>query len=238
MDRPRSVIKQRKTQIALGLILLLSLALRVQGLDWDGGNFYHPDERSIYMRAECMHITLTERAGWQSCQNRDFPLDEPGWPNFGTFFDKDASPLNPHWFPLGSIIIYLLVGARFVLEIFNQEVRLQDLAMVGRLCAAIVDTVSVGMLFYLGRRVFDQKVAFLASALMAVMVINIQVSHFYRPESFIMLLALIAFWWMFNVIEKQRLIDHLVLGIVIGVTFSFRGSSVPIFAPLAVLYRT
>ncbi len=236
MDRPRSVIKQRKTQIALGLILLLSLALRVQGLDWDGGNFYHPDERSIYMRAECMHITLTERAGWQSCQNRDFPLDEPGWPNFGTFFDKDASPLNPHWFPLGSIIIYLLVGARFVLEIFNQEVRLQDLAMVGRLCAAIVDTVSVGMLFYLGRRVFDQKVAFLASALMAVMVINIQVSHFYRPESFIMLLALIAFWWMFNVIEKQRLIDHLVLGIVIGVTFSFRGSSVPIFAPLAVLY--
>ena len=38
------------------LILVLALALRLQGLDWDGGRFYHPDERSIYLRAECMHL--------------------------------------------------------------------------------------------------------------------------------------------------------------------------------------
>ena len=61
----------------------------MQGLDWDGGNFYHPDERSIYMRAECMHLTLTEQPGWQSCQNRDFPKDAPGLPGVSVFFDKD-----------------------------------------------------------------------------------------------------------------------------------------------------
>ena len=71
---------------------------------------------------------------------------------------------------------------------------------------------------------------------MGLMVINIQVSHFYRPESFVMLLAIMAFWWMLNVVEKRRLVDHIALGLVIGVTFAFRGSSAPILAPLGLTY--
>lgn len=236
MNNSRALIKQRKTQIILGLILLLSLALRMQGLDWDGGNFYHPDERSIYMRAECMHLTLTEQPGWQSCQNRDFPKDAPGLPGVSVFFDKDASPLNPHWFPLGSIIIYLLVAVRFGLDFFMEEIRLQDLATAGRIIAALVDTISVAFLFFLGRRLFGVATGLFAAALMGLMVINIQVSHFYRPESFVMLLAIMAFWWMLNVVERRRLVDHIALGLVIGVTFAFRGSSAPILAPLGLTY--
>ena len=222
--------------VLLVLIAAIALGLRLDGLDWDGGRFYHPDERSIYLRAECMHLALTEDPGWAGCQNRDFPRDEPGFPGLATFFDKDASPLNPHWFPLGSIIIYLLVAVRFIIDPFMDQVRLQDLASAGRTLAALADTASVVLLFFLGRRLFGPAVGLLAAALTAFTVVNIQVTHFYRPESFVILLALAAFWWMFNVLEHGRRRDHLILGLVIGVTFAFRGSSMPILAPVGLTY--
>lgn len=218
------------------LITVAALGLRMNGLDWDGGSFYHPDERSIYLRADCMYRVLTESPGWDSCQNRDFPQDTPGFPGPGTLLDKDASPLNPHWFPLGTIIIYLLVGIRFLMEPFMDQVRLEDLASAGRALAAFVDTASVVLLFFLGRRLFGQGAGLLAAALGAFTVFNIQVTHFYRPESFVVLLALVAFWWMLNVLERGRLRDHVVLGLVIGTTFAFRGSSLPILAPVALTY--
>ena len=218
------------------LIAVAALGLRMNGLDWDSGSFYHPDERSIYLRADCMYRVLTESPGWASCQNHDFPQDTPGFPGVSTFMDKDASPLNPHWFPLGTIIIYLLVGIRFLMEPFMDQVRLEDLASAGRALAAFVDTASVVLLFFLGRRLFGQGAGLLAAALGAFTVFNIQVTHFYRPESFVVLLALVAFWWMLNVLERGRLRDHVVLGLVIGTTFAFRGSSLPILAPVALTY--
>ncbi len=224
-------------QLALLLVVvILALVLRLQGLDWDGGNFYHPDERSIYLRAECMHLVLTEGDGWRNCQNHDFPLDEPGFPSLTTLLDKDASPLNPHWFPLGSIIIYLLVGIRFLLEPFMDQVRLQDFAAAGRALAAFADAASVALLFFLGRRLYGQGAGLLAAALFALTVAAIQTTHFYRPESFVILLALAAFWQMLNAHERRRWRDHLLLGLVIGVTFAFRGSSLPILAPVALVY--
>jgi YYY domain-containing protein len=218
------------------VIVGLALGLRLQGVDWDDGNFYHPDERSIYMRADVMYRTLTDAPGWELSANPDFPLDTPGFPSVGTLLDKDTSPLNPHWFPLGTIILYMLVGVRFLLEPFMDQVRLQDLASAGRIMAAIADAGSVLVMYYLGSRLFGRSVGLLSSVLLALSVINIQVTHFYRPESFVILLVLASFWWMLNVLERGRLRDHLLLGFIIGVTFAFRASSLPILAPLAITY--
>ena len=220
----------------LFLIVLLALGLRLQGIDWDGGSFYHPDERSIYLRAEQMFDTLTDAPGWEANANRDFPLDTPGIPSFGTFFDKDASPLNPHWFPLGSIIIYILVAVRGLLELFMDQVRLQDLASAGRTIAALVDSGSVLLMYFLGRRLYSRSTGLLASALAALAVINIQLTHFYRPESFVILLTLASFWWMLNVLERGRVRDHLGLGLVVGLSFAFRSTGLPLLFPLAATY--
>jgi YYY domain-containing protein len=219
------------------IIAAVALGLRLQGIDWDEGSFYHPDERSIYMRADAMYDTLTEAPGWESKQNHDFPLDSPGFPGPLTFFDKASSPLNPHWFPLGSIIIYILVAVRaFILEPFMEQVRLQDLASAGRTIAAIADAGSVLLMYFLGRRLFGLRVGALASVLMAFTVMNIQLTHFYRPESFVILLALGTFWWILNVLEKGRRQDHIFLGLMIGLTFAFRGSSAPILLPVLGAY--
>ncbi len=217
-------------------ILLAASALRLYGLDWDGGSFYHPDERSIFLRAEQMHRTLIDEPGWQGYANRDFPLDEPGFPSPATLFDADRSPLNPHWFPLGSIIIYLLVGVRFLLEPFMEQVRIDDLAIAGRTIAALIDTAAVLMLYALGARVFGRGVGLLAAVLGAFAAFGIQLAHIYRPEPFVVLLALASFWAMLNVLERKRRRDHLYLGLIIGLSFAFRSTSLPLLIPLAVTY--
>ena len=233
----RWLTRGRALMLAPFLIAAVALFLRLQGIDWDGGNFFHPDERSIYLRADQMYRTLTDAPGWQASANRDFPIDTPGIPGFRTFFDKDTSPLNPHWFPLGTIIIYLLVAVRgLILEPFMDQVRLQDMASAGRTIAAIVDTGSVLMLYYLGCRLFSPAVGLLASTLGAFTVINIQLTHFYRPESFVILLALASFWWMLNVLDHGRRRDHALLGLMVGLSFAFRASGAPLLIPVFATY--
>ena len=217
-------------------IVAVALALRLNGLDWDGGALYHPDERSIFLRADLMHRTLIDAPGWEASANRDFPLDEPGMPGLGTLLDAERSPLNPHWFPLGSVIIYILVAVRFLLEPFMEQVRLQDLASAGRTMAALADVGSLVMLYLLGRRLFGRGTGLLAMALGAFAAIFIQVAHFYRPEPFVALLALIAFWHMLNVAERGRRRDHIALGLVVGLSFAFRSTSLPLLVPLALTY--
>ena len=222
--------------VLLPLILAAALALRLYGLDWDNGNFYHPDERSFLLRAACMHSVLTEAPGWDSCQSPELPPDRPGFPGVWTFFNKDASPLNPHWFPLGSVLIYLLVAVRFLLGLVMNGVGLDDLALAGRAVAALVDTATVALVFLLGRRLFGAATGLLAAALTAFAVVGVQLAHFYRPEPFVLLLAPLAFWWMLNALERNRARDHIALGVVIGATFAVRGSSLPMLVPVALAY--
>ena len=224
--------------VILPLILVVALALRLNGLDWDNGNFYHPDERSFLLRAACMHSVLTESPGWEFCQSPELPPDNPGFPSIGAFFDKDASPLNPHWFPLGSVLIYLLVAVRFLLGLFMDGVGLNDLALAGRIISAFVDVATAWLVFLLGRRLFGAAAGLLAAALTAFAVVSIQLAHFYRPEPFVLFLAPLAFWWMLNALERNRLRDHVLLGVVIGATFASRGSSLPMLVPVALTYLT
>ena len=102
------------------VILVVALGLRLNGVNWDQGFAFHPDERDIYMRSGCMYELLTDAPGAQNCGYlRGEPDAQSGLPGIGTLLDKDRSPLNPHWFPLGSVLIYLMVFFRSIAELFT-----------------------------------------------------------------------------------------------------------------------
>ncbi len=63
--------------ILLVLVVIVSLALRFNGINWDSGYGFHPDERSLYLRAGCMYDLLTESPGYLDCL-REHPEIEPG----------------------------------------------------------------------------------------------------------------------------------------------------------------
>ena len=224
------------TLIPLLLILALGLALRLHGLNWDSGFAFHPDERDIYMRSGCMFDLLTEASGWESCGYvKDQPLAEPGLPGLGVFLDPERSPLNPHWFPLGSILLYVMVFFRSIIELFA-DVNALDMRYAGRILSALADTGSIIMVYVLGRRMFGSGVGLLAAAFTAVAVIHVQNSHFYRPETFSVFFSLAAFWAMLRMVEKKRLRDSVLLGLMLGLALAPKVNVLPLVLPLALAY--
>ena len=225
-------------QIILCLVVLVALALRFNGLNWDSGYGFHPDERSIYMRAGCMYDLLTERPGYHNCL-AEHPQIEAGLPGIRTLVDFERSPLNPHWFPLGSVLIYVLVFFRSVIELFT-DVNALDMRYVGRSLSALADVGTVLLVYVLGRRMYGLLygpwVGLLAATLVAFAVIHVQHSHFYRPETFTAVLVLAVFWAMLQVLERRRLRDSLVLGALVGLAFTPKVSILPLAIPLGLAY--
>ena len=215
-------------------ILAVALALRLYGINWDSGFGFHPDERSIYMRAGCMYDVLVESVGHQSCM-RDFPEMESGMPGLKTFFDAERSPLNPHWFPLGSVLIYVMVLFRWIIELFT-DISALDMRYLGRPLSALFDVGTVFMVFLLGRKVFSQRVGLLAAAFTALAVIHIQNSHFYRPETFSVFFLMASFWAMVRMVERGRLRDSLLLGALVGLAMAPKVSVLPLVLPLGLAY--
>ena len=225
-------------RLLLPLILVVALGLRLYGIDWDGGHGFHPDERSLYMRADCMYRVLTEAPGFAEGDCiRDHPDMESGAPSLSAALDADRSPLNPNWFPLGSILIYLMVAARFILEPFVEfQPLLEVSAYVGRTIMALADVGTVFIVYLLGRRIFDRRVGLLAAALVALAVVHIQHSHFYRPEPLLIFFLAAAFWSMLQLLERRRLRDSALLGLFVGLTLAAKVSVLPLVLPLVLAY--
>ena len=218
------------------LILVVALGLRLKGINWDQGFAFHPDERDIYRRSGCMYDLLAEAPNALDCGYvRDESDAEAGLPSIGTFLDKDRSPLNPHWFPLGSILIYILVLFRSIVELFT-DVNPMDMRYVGRPLAALADVGSVAMVFVLGRRFYGTGVGLLAAGFTSLAVIHIQNSHFFRPETFSVFFTLVSFWAMWRMVERKQLKDSAFLGLALGLGIAPKISILPILAPLFLVY--
>ena len=220
----------------LAAIVVVALALRLHGLNWDDGYGFHPDERDIYMRADCMYALLTDAPHASTCGYlNEQPNAAPGLSGLRYLFDAERSPLNPHWFPLGSILIYALVFLRSVVELFT-DVGGFDMRYAGRTLSALADVGTVLMVFVLGRHIYGRNVGLLAAALTSLAVIHIQHSHFYRPETFTVLLTLASIWATLRMVEKRRLRDSMLLGVIVGLALAPKVNVLPILAPLALGY--
>ena len=220
----------------LAAIVVVALALRLHGLNWDDGYGFHPDERDIYMRSDCMYALLTDAPHAPTCGYlNDQPSAEPGLGGLRYFFDAERSPLNPHWFPLGSILIYAMVFIRSVVELFT-DVGGFDMRYAGRALSGLADVGSVLMVFVLGRRLYGRNVGLLAAGLTALAVIHVQHSHFYRPETFTVLLTLASIWATLRMVEKRGLRDSVLLGVILGMALAPKVNVLPLLAPLALGY--
>ena len=218
----------------LPTLLVAALALRLYGIDWDDGHGFHPDERSFYLRADDMYRALTKAPGYENWVNQ-WPGMEPGLPDIRTAFSAERSPLNPHWFPLGSVLIYALVLVRSAAELFTDWGAL-DMRFAGRTLAALADVASVWLLYIIGRRMYGPWTGLLAAGFTTFAVVHIQHAHFYRPEPFTVLTSLAATWAMLRFIDTRRARDAVLLGVLVGLAMAPKVSVAPVLAPLALTF--
>lgn len=168
----------RWENLGLALILLAGAALRLHGLDWDGGQWLHPDERQIYF------VTM-----------------ELGWPSSLAEALSPASPLNPGFFAYGSLPFYLLkLVTALVAPVWPTLGDPDNLHLIGRCLAIAFDLGTIYLTYRLASRLLPlprnprglNSGALLATALTSLAVLHVQLAHFYTSDPLLTFFVLLT----------------------------------------------
>ena len=194
------------------LILLVGLSFRLYGINWDDGFSYtpHPDERAIISKVNQIHFPPISIYGARE------------------FFDPILSSWNPKWFPYGSFPIYLLKIIQIIHTYIFDNI-LYDLRLTGRFISAISDTITIAMIFLIGRKLYGYKIGLLASTLLAISVIHIQLSHFYTVDTILTLFLTLSVYFILRTAQKVSKVNSIFIGIFTALALASKISLLPIF---------
>ena len=203
--------------------MVVGLLLRLAWRSWDAGTHLHPDERYMSIVA-----------------------DNVRWPgSVGEYFDVEHSPLSPYNTEPGRSYLYgelPLFATKLVATIFRQE-GYGELYLVGRAVAAVVDALSIVLVFVLARMLlsgFREPLrdggALLAAAFYACAVTAIQHAHFFTVESWLVFFTLVTFLVAAWIARRGSLgtVPVVALGGAIGLTASVKVSGVLVGVAAAV----
>ena len=180
MQRHLSTIGRRlpgSTALVLAMILLCALTLRLYHLDWDEGTYLHPDE---------LHVANTITT--------QIVIDWP--PKFANLFSPDESRLNPrstdpttgehHDFAYGALpLIATDLAASLASSVTGDDWNAfyGRIHKIGRALSALIDTLTVLLVYFLGKRMYSSRAGLVAAALYATAPIPIQLSHFFTTDT-------------------------------------------------------
>jgi len=194
-----SILKtKRVTFIILLVITLTGGFLRFYNLNWDEGHFFHPDERNIALAVTRIH-----------------------------FFNE----LNPQFFAYGSFPIYLYRGVGELLKfIDNNTDWIYDwgyINLIGRYISALVSTISILLIYRVGKLLFNRNTGLIASLLLAFCPFLIQLAHFSITESLLIFWLLLIGLLTANIFRKpNKLTNYLILGLVGGLALSTKVAAI------------
>jgi 4-amino-4-deoxy-L-arabinose transferase-like glycosyltransferase len=204
------------------VILVAAAALRFRGLNWDEGQWLHPDERQIF-----------------------FVVSDLGWPESAAQALSPESPLNPHFFAYGSLPIYLLKSAIAVLKPVWPALRDEgNMHLIARPLAVLFDLGTIYLVYRLARRVLpgsdDRRkaewIALLGAGFVSFAVIHIQLAHFYTADSLLTFFIVLALTLAVGVTETSGRRRDIALGAILGLALATKVSAAPLLVPIAVAY--
>ena len=212
----------------LAVVLAVSAYLRFVGLNWDEFQHLHPDERFLTMVATGIR-----------------PV-EGGWTEY---FDTANSTLNPYnqgykFFVYGTAPIFFV---RYLAQwIADSGIQMADLGLdsslvfgtgydqihlVGRAVSAFADTLSVLLLYFAGKRLYNRTVGLLAAALAACSVAFIQQAHFFTVDSIANLFVVLGLNIAVRALHSDSAANYAFFGLALGAAVASRIN----LAPLAML---
>ena len=201
--------------LLLALILAAGAALRLYGLDWDGGQWLHPDERQIYFVALGLN-----------------------WPSSLAEALSPGSPLNPHLFAYGSLPIYLLRLVAGLLAPLSPLLRDPDhLHLVGRPFAALFDLGTIVLTYRLAKRLEVRGWgALLAAGLVAFAVLHVQLAHFYTADTLLAFFVMLALNLAADVAQGAGRRRQIALGVAVGLALATKVSAFPLLLLIPVAF--
>ncbi len=197
-------------------VLGVALALRLYGIAWDDGYFFHPDERQIMFVADAL----------------SFP-----WPPDWSLLFSPESPWNPRFFAYGSFPIYLLrITAGIVKRVAGDFAILREGYLLGRVLSALFDVGTVYLICGLGRKLYGKVVGLLSGGLVAVTVLHIQLSHFYTVDALLTFFVVLTISLCVDLFRQPSWRAALFLGAVWGLALATKVSAAPLIVPIALAW--
>jgi len=116
-----------------------------------------------------------------------------GFPNFnhpdegpkGTIVARMLAngSFDPHYFLHPSLLLYLSAGGSWLLEAFgNTAPAIERSVLAGRIVSAVAGTVSVPLVYFIGRRLFSSPTGLCAAALLAVSPLHVTCSRYMKED--------------------------------------------------------
>ena len=151
-------------KVGMFLVIILAACLRYYGVNFGLPFYYHPDEMSKCNVVMSMY-------------------------NSGT--------LNPNYFLHPSLLLYLTyfsnIIVNWILNLFEQNIAWQDsLLLAGRLVSATAGTASVYLVYLIGKRLFSEKMGFIAASFFAVMPLHVTCSRYIKEDALLIFFILSA----------------------------------------------
>lgn len=224
----RSRIQVNPTRLALIGILLMAFGLRIYGWNWDEGNYLHPDERYIVSDVMIARIHFS----WSD--------------SFGDLLDPATSGLNPRSadpntgqyreFAYGAMPVLLTDLAAEMLGWFTKtDWHDYDHAYrIGRPLSAFLDTMTVLLVFVIGRRLAGSRVGLLAAVVAACTPLTIQLAHFFTTDSWLTFFVTLCLYFAIRASESGAVGWFASAGAAFGWAMACKGSVFTLAVVLAV----
>jgi hypothetical protein len=212
----------KKKNIFFFLVILITLSafLRFYNLNWGAPFYFHPDERNIA----------------SSVSQLSFPAQ-----------------MNPHFFAYGSLPIYAIyftgIGENlinFLLKITPlfpnslytgqvTQVSFAQAIVISRFFSALFSLALIPLLFFIGKKLKDERTGLIAAFLASVSTGLIQFAHFGTFEIWLTILSVLLFLFTMKLIRKSDFPLLLTASVVLGAAVATKVSHLmllplPIFA--------
>ena len=207
----------------LGLILLVAAAFRFNALEtWDDNSHQHPDER--FMTIVGSQVSL------------------PG--SIGDYFNTPRSSLNPYAngqsnYAYGQLPLTMTRAVAEWLPVCGTCVPFTSydrVYQVGRALSALADLLTIVFAWLLARRVFGLRTAHLTALLLALTVLDIQLSHYFTVDTFATCFAAGALYFGQRAWQRENLLDALLAGLFVGLATASKVSALLLLPVLGLAF--
>ncbi len=220
-----SVALSAPARLALVGILVLAALVRLYGLNWDADQHLHPDERFIVM------VTM-DRISLPFPNLGDAHLGDP---RRSTLNPRSADPATgqPRNFAYGSLPLYLLkLSGHLLRPLWPGSEGFDGLTLLGRLLSAIFDLGTILLAFLMARRTYGLLAGLLASLLLSLTVLDIQLSHFYASDTLLTFFLMLTLFLGLRVLEKPSGGRIVPMGVAAGLAMACKVSAAPVLLPV------
>lgn len=223
----------------LVFVLLTGGYFRFIGTNWDDFVRFHPDERFLTGQvATSIDRGILNFSGSEpaEAQRERCLARHPDTNGVGGYFDTQCSDWNPHnvgagFYVYGTLPLFTAyITADAVAQITGDvEWRgYNGLHLVWRTISAVVDMVTILVVFFIGRQLHGRWVGLLAAALYAFAVFPIQQAHFGTADAMANLFVTLSVLFAVRVQERGSWWDYAGFGLALGMALASRINIAPV----------